>query len=38
MTIWGLGPLEIIWGLSMFIYMVYNGYKVWKDSEGDMEY
>ena len=38
MTIWGLGPLEIIWGLSLFIYMSYNVYIVWRDSDGDMEY
>ena len=38
MTIWGLGPLEIIWGTSLFIYMSYNVYMVWRDSDGDMEY
>ena len=38
MTFYGLGPLEIIWGLSLFGYMCYNGYVVWKDSDGDKEY
>ena len=38
MIIGGLGPLEIIWALSLFGYMCYNGYMVWKASEGDKEY
>ena len=38
MTIWGLGPLEIIWSLTLFTYMSYNVYIVWRDSDGDMEY
>ena len=37
-TFYGLGPLEIIWCLSLFGYMCYNGYIVWKDSDGDKEY
>ena len=37
-TFYGLGPFEMIWGLSLFGYMCYNGYKVWKDSDGDKEY
>ena len=37
-TFYGLGPLEIIWSLSLFGYMCYNGYIVWKDSDGDKEY
>ena len=38
MTIYGLGPIEIIMGLSFFSYVCYNMYMVWKESDGDMEY
>ena len=37
-TFYGLGPLEIIWSLSLFGYMCYNWYMLWKNAHENRGY
>ena len=36
--IFGLGPFELLMLASVFVYIYYNGYMLWKTTAGDMEY
>ena len=38
MTLGGLGLFELILLAGFSTYIFYNGYRLWNDSEGDMEY